>query len=175
MLRLFAAGPTIVIPPEPHKEPREGDTVVITCSAVGIPIPLISWRLNWGNVPDPPHVTATSDNGVGTLTIRNFQQSDQGAYSCEAINNQNAIIATPDSIVTIQGRDIMPFSRPNFYSVFAWFVGTQSDICQPPLFNAAARTPQECVQCYCSGVTQNCRSCAFHNSNVGLLFRSLIA
>lgn len=77
------AGPTIVKPPVETQEVRIGETVTITCEAVGFPTPLISWRLNWGNVPPPPRVTATSADGVGVLTIRNFQESDQGAYSCE--------------------------------------------------------------------------------------------
>ena len=100
---LFLAGPTIVEPPNPGKEVNIGETVIITCRAVGFPVPIISWRLNWGNIPDAPRVTFTSVDGLGTLTIRDFQASDQGAYSCEAINNQNAIIATPDSIITLFG------------------------------------------------------------------------
>lgn len=42
-------------------------------------------------------------NGVGTLIIRNAQPSDAGAYTCEAINNQNAIFGNPDAIVTVNG------------------------------------------------------------------------
>ncbi|XP_055335566.1 basement membrane-specific heparan sulfate proteoglycan core protein-like [Paramacrobiotus metropolitanus] len=139
-------GPTITVPPGPGREVNAGETVVLTCTAVGFPVPLISWRLNWGNIPDPPRVTVTSENGVGTLTIRDFQASDQGAYSCEAINNQNATIAPQDSILTLQG--------------------TVSDICQPPLFNAAARTADECLTCFCSGITQNCRSCSLYISEI---------
>ena len=45
----------------------------------------------------------TSVNGVGTLIIRNAQPSDAGAYTCEAINNQNAIFGNPDAIVTVNG------------------------------------------------------------------------
>ena len=74
------AGPTITVPPVSSQEVRPGDTVTIQCEAVGFPVPLISWRLNWGNVPGLPRVTVSSQGGVGILTIRNFQESDQGAY-----------------------------------------------------------------------------------------------
>ncbi|OQV24741.1 Basement membrane proteoglycan [Hypsibius exemplaris] len=138
--------PVIVQPPESSIEARLGSTVTIHCESIGFPVPLISWRLNWGNIPDPPRVTAHSEGGRGTLTIRNFAESDQGAYSCEAINNQNALIATPDCFVTLEG--------------------TVSEICRPPMYNAAAESPEDCIACYCSGVSQNCRSSSLFSSEI---------
>lgn len=82
-----------------------GETVVITCVAVGRPTPLINWRLNWGHIPPPPRVTSTSENGRGVLTIRNVQESDAGAYSCEATNSKERVFATPDAILIVQRRD----------------------------------------------------------------------
>jgi len=38
---------------------------------------------------------------TGTLTIRNVNVADGGAYSCEALNNQGFIFAVPDAIVDV--------------------------------------------------------------------------
>lgn len=41
-------------------------------------------------------------NGFGELTIRDARVSDSGAYTCEAINNQNSIFGNPDIIVEVR-------------------------------------------------------------------------
>lgn len=61
-----------------------GTTIVINCTAVGVPTPEVVWRLNWGHVPSK--CTMTSESGYGVLTCKDAQIIDQGAYSCEAIN-----------------------------------------------------------------------------------------
>lgn len=38
---------------------------------------------------------------TGTLTVRNVNAKDGGAYSCEALNNQGFIFAIPDAIVNV--------------------------------------------------------------------------
>jgi hypothetical protein len=38
---------------------------------------------------------------TGTLTVRNVNTADGGAYSCEALNNQGFIFAIPDAIVDV--------------------------------------------------------------------------
>lgn len=38
---------------------------------------------------------------TGTLTVRNVNRNDAGAYSCEALNNQGFIFAIPDAIVNV--------------------------------------------------------------------------
>ena len=45
-----------------------------------------------------------SEGGRGTLTIRQAQPEDEGAYTCEAINNKGSIFAQPDTIVTVKGK-----------------------------------------------------------------------
>ncbi|UJR23322.1 hypothetical protein I4U23_026336 [Adineta vaga] len=104
--------PTVVAPPQRQIQVNVGQTLTIQCTARGSPAPYINWRLNWGHVCNDG-----SDNGrctmlqaidtndpnfvTGTLTVRNVVIADAGAYSCEALNNQGFIFATPDAIVDV--------------------------------------------------------------------------
>lgn len=65
----FAASPTVVRPPTDQRIAQAGETITIECEAIGVPTPLIVWRLNWGHVGKPPRVSSTSQNGRGVLTI----------------------------------------------------------------------------------------------------------
>ncbi len=47
----------------------------------------------------------------GTLTIRNVNLADAGAYSCEALNNQGFVFAVPDAIVDVNGLYFVKKSR----------------------------------------------------------------
>ena len=64
------AAPVVLVSPKRLINAVEGETVTIQCEAVGVPSPVINWRINWGNVPPPPRVTMSTSNGVGILTIR---------------------------------------------------------------------------------------------------------
>ncbi|XP_076325413.1 terribly reduced optic lobes isoform X10 [Tachypleus tridentatus] len=139
--------PTITQPPSESVNVAEGDTVTITCTAIGTPTPLINWRLNWGHIPPPPRVTASSENGHGILTIKNVQKSDQGAWSCEAINSKGNVLAVPDSILVVK---------------------SQHDICTPPKFNDDAQKPSDCLQCFCFGVSDTCYSSNLRTTEVPL-------
>lgn len=88
-------------PPPASKTVEEGNTITIECEAIGLPMPMILWRLNWGNIASPPRVTTTSVNGKGILTIRQATREDQGAYTCEALNSKGSVLAQPDTIVTV--------------------------------------------------------------------------
>ncbi len=55
---IFAASPTITRPPPPSHDAQQGETIRIECEAIGVPTPLIIWRLNWGHVGKPPRVRA---------------------------------------------------------------------------------------------------------------------
>lgn len=46
-------------------------------------------------------ITVTSDNGHGTLIIRDVKESDQGAYTCEAINAKGLVFGIPDGVLTL--------------------------------------------------------------------------
>ncbi|CAF3522929.1 unnamed protein product [Rotaria socialis] len=104
--------PTIVAPPQRRIEVNAGETLTIQCTARGSPAPYINWRLNWGHIcgdgSDNGRCTMaqTLDSGdptlvTGTLTVRNVNRNDGGAYSCEALNNQGFIFAIPDAIVNV--------------------------------------------------------------------------
>ncbi|XP_054009839.1 basement membrane-specific heparan sulfate proteoglycan core protein-like isoform X3 [Hylaeus anthracinus] len=125
----------IVKPPPPMITLERGETLVIVCTAIGVPTPEINWRLNWGHIP--PKCTMTSVNGTGTLTCPDIQTEDQGAYSCEGLNNDGFVFAVPDAIVMV--------NRPG-------------DICPKGMFNSEARTLDECISCFCFGVATECHS-----------------
>uniref|UniRef100_A0A8D9EVV2 Basement membrane-specific heparan sulfate proteoglycan core protein n=1 Tax=Cacopsylla melanoneura TaxID=428564 RepID=A0A8D9EVV2_9HEMI len=117
-----------------------GALFTITCVTVGNPTPLVSWRLNWNHIPTK--CKATSDQGVGTLTCPDVQESDQGAYSCEAINSRGVKFATPDTILTV--------NRPNIPSANQCARGTFSDV------NVISQ--RDCISCFCFGVSTDCYS-----------------
>ncbi|XP_071451008.1 basement membrane-specific heparan sulfate proteoglycan core protein [Hetaerina americana] len=123
----------IVTPPQPMLMVTVGETFVITCKAIGVPTPEIVWRLNWGHVP--AKCTSTSVDGVGTLTCPRAEESDQGAYSCEAVNVRGgSVFAVPDCILhvkPIRDRCEVGFFQPNL-------------------------DQQECLSCFCFGVTSDC-------------------
>lgn len=51
--------------------------------------------------PSAGRVSITSENGHGTLVIRDVKESDQGAYTCEAINARGMIFGIPDSVLSL--------------------------------------------------------------------------
>jgi len=110
---IIAALPTVIRPPPGELTVNEGDTITIECVAIGVPAALIVWRLNWGKIGDPPRITVTiettsEESGQpvvvtthSVLTITNSRKSDEGAYTCEALNTKGSIFAVPDTIVHI--------------------------------------------------------------------------
>ncbi|XP_064459482.1 basement membrane-specific heparan sulfate proteoglycan core protein-like isoform X3 [Ornithodoros turicata] len=141
------SAPTITIPPPEVVTVIEGETVNISCTAIGHPVPLINWRLNWGHIPPPPRVTTSSEGGHGVVTIRDAKPSDQGAWSCEAINSKQSVIATPDAIVVVKSRGV----------------------CHPPMFNDKAKSTSDCLRCFCFGVSQNCHSSSLYKTTIPLV------
>ncbi|XP_071582358.1 basement membrane-specific heparan sulfate proteoglycan core protein isoform X12 [Temnothorax nylanderi] len=125
----------IVKPPPPMVVLVPGDMLVLTCTAIGVPIPEINWRLNWGHIP--AKCTSVSTNGTGTLTCPDIQPEDQGAYSCEALNVGGFVFAVPDAIVVVKER---------------------GNVCPRGKFNSEAKTAEECISCFCFGVATECRS-----------------
>lgn len=69
-----------------------------------------------------------------------LQIEDAGAYSCEGINSHGSTFAI-DTILVVEHLGPGPGS-----------------ICQPPYFNNLARTPSECLPCFCFGASKVCSS-----------------
>ncbi|KAG9339287.1 hypothetical protein JZ751_023987 [Albula glossodonta] len=95
------APPLVTSPPEESIQAARGENVTFTCTAIGVPTPIITWRLNWGHIPASSRITVTSENGRGTLTIQDVEEGDQGAYTCEAINAKGMVFAVPDGVLNI--------------------------------------------------------------------------
>ena len=59
-------------------------SITITCSATGVPRPLIGWRKNGQTVSDGMNIHIAMD---GTLTLHSAQIADRGMYTCEVKNS----------------------------------------------------------------------------------------
>ncbi|XP_056280235.1 basement membrane-specific heparan sulfate proteoglycan core protein isoform X13 [Pseudoliparis swirei] len=139
--------PSVTSPPEESIQAARGATVTFKCQAVGVPTPIITWRLNWGHIPVSGRISMTSENGHGTLTIRDVKEADQGAYTCEAINAKGLVFGIPDGVLTLT-------SNPN------------SGKCPDGHFSVENR----CVSCFCAGISKNCKSTGRYRNHISLRF-----
>ncbi|XP_020951153.1 basement membrane-specific heparan sulfate proteoglycan core protein isoform X15 [Sus scrofa] len=139
--------PQVVTPPQESIQASRGQTVTFTCVAIGVPTPIINWRLNWGHIPSHPRVTVTSEGGRGTLIIRDVKEADQGAYTCEAMNARGMVFGIPDGVL-----ELIPQRGPcpdgHFY-----------------LEQSAS-----CLPCFCFGVTNVCQSSRRFRDKIRLRF-----
>nr|XP_058908989.1 basement membrane-specific heparan sulfate proteoglycan core protein isoform X11 [Kogia breviceps] len=139
--------PQVVTPPQESVQASRGQTVTFTCVAIGVPTPIINWRLNWGHIPSHPRVTMTSEGGRGTLTIRDVKEADQGAYTCEAMNARGMVFGIPDGVL-----ELIPQRGPcpngHFY-----------------LEHSAS-----CLPCFCFGITAVCQSSRRFRDQIRLRF-----
>nr|XP_045374403.1 basement membrane-specific heparan sulfate proteoglycan core protein [Camelus bactrianus] len=139
--------PQVVTPPQESIQASRGQTVTFTCVAIGVPTPIINWRLNWGHIPSHPRITMTSEGGRGTLTIRDVKEADQGAYTCEAMNARGMVFGIPDGVL-----ELIPQRGPcpdgHFY-----------------LEHSAS-----CLPCFCFGITNVCQSSRRFRDQIHLRF-----
>lgn len=127
--------PVAAQPPPAAVTLQPGDTFNVTCRAVGVPEPLVAWRLNWGHVPEK--CVSSSHAGFGVLTCEGVEVRDSGAYSCEIINSMGSHIVSPDTILTVTG---------------------DGAVCSNGFFNDKAMRADECINCFCFGVSTQCKS-----------------
>ena len=142
MINLIGA-PVPIRPPPPRLNLQEGDALNLTCVATGVPVPVIVWRLNWGHVPEK--CVAKSFGGTGNLYCPNMEARDRGAYSCESLNSKGQTFVNPDTIVSVT-----PLKR--------------DDVCPAGFFNMLARREEECISCFCFGVSKTCTSANLYNT-----------
>lgn len=57
--------PQVVTPPQESIQASRGQTVTFTCVAIGVPTPIINWRLNWGHIPSHPRCGSEPRQGLG--------------------------------------------------------------------------------------------------------------
>jgi len=166
---IACASPTIERPPPANKQACLGDTVEITCKARGRPIPIISWRLNWGHTcitkePNRCECVCPRDNGEGKIIIRDVQFKDQGAYTCEAMNNKGNLFAIPDTILEVI--NCAPTPAPRDCRVGEFNAHPDQDAPSPPA--------PICVDCFCFGVgapNQRCEASQLRVSKLSLFDR----
>ncbi|KAK9391958.1 basement membrane-specific heparan sulfate proteoglycan core protein [Crotalus adamanteus] len=139
--------PQVITPPEEFIQAAPGETIRFTCVAVGVPTPLISWRLNWGHIPSSRRVSFTSENGRGTLVIQDVKEADQGAYTCEAINARGMVFGIPDGVLSVT-----PSRGP----------------CPERHFHVEGTG--QCLPCFCFGVAKSCRSTGRYRQQIHLRF-----
>ncbi|XP_060115564.1 basement membrane-specific heparan sulfate proteoglycan core protein [Heteronotia binoei] len=139
--------PQVITPPEESIQAAPGETVRFTCVAIGVPTPIITWRLNWGHIPASRRVSITSENGHGTLVIRDVKEADQGAYTCEAINARGMVFGIPDGVLSLT-----PGQGP----------------CPDGHFHLEGTS--QCLACFCFGITKACHSSHRHRSQIRLRF-----
>lgn len=123
----FVVSPEVTKPPPREVRAGLGDTITIDCEAIGVPPPLIVWRLNWGHTGTAPRVTSRTDKipdsgrpggtvSRGVITITDARKEDEGAYTCEALNTKGSILAEPDTIVHVIREDVTIFSSISYQS-----------------------------------------------------------
>ncbi|XP_048872622.1 basement membrane-specific heparan sulfate proteoglycan core protein isoform X11 [Brienomyrus brachyistius] len=140
--------PTITSTPEESVMAVRGETVTFTCKAVGVPTPIITWRLNWGHIPNSSRITMTSVNGHGTLTIQDVKDGDQGAYTCEAINAKGMVFGIPDGVLTLKPPGAGQCASGQF----------------------GAGDGSACIPCFCFGITKHCQNTGRNRNKIRLRF-----
>ncbi|KAK2106122.1 Basement membrane-specific heparan sulfate proteoglycan core protein [Saguinus oedipus] len=169
--------PQVVTPPQESIQASRGQTVTFTCVAIGVPTPIINWRLNWGHIPSHPRVTVTSEGGRGTLIIRDVKESDQGAYTCEAMNARGMVFGIPDGVLelvpqrgTARGQ-VSPGVRAEPAAHDGWL---QSPPCRPagpcPDGHFYLEHSASCLPCFCFGITSVCQSSRRFRDQIRLRF-----
>ncbi|CAM4577609.1 unnamed protein product [Lepidochelys kempii] len=139
--------PQVITPPEESVQAIPGQTVRFRCVAVGVPTPIITWRLNWGHIPANRRVSISSENGHGMLTIRDVKEADQGAYTCEAINARGMVFGIPDGVLSLK---------------------PQRGPCPEGHFHVESTS--KCLACFCFGITTACQGTSRYRDQIRLRF-----
>ncbi|XP_056131133.1 vascular endothelial growth factor receptor kdr-like isoform X2 [Lampris incognitus] len=82
---------------------NSSSTLTLTCSALGVPLPNITWYKNNVPVAEGPGITLGKD---GNLTIERVKKDDEGLYKCVA-RNVDGMVAT-SAVITVVGDEGKP-------------------------------------------------------------------
>ncbi|KAI1699252.1 immunoglobulin domain-containing protein [Ditylenchus destructor] len=94
-------------PDEVNLDVPEGDSLNLTCRAIGRSGLSIKWRVNGTEISCPePDCQQVSENGTGTLTLKNLKRENVGTFTCEAIAAYKHTIPSKDWIVRVVDRVI---------------------------------------------------------------------
>ncbi|KAI1696252.1 immunoglobulin domain-containing protein [Ditylenchus destructor] len=92
-------------PDEVNLDIPETDSLNLTCQAIGRPVPSIKWRVNGTDLSCvAPDCQQVSENGTGTLTLKNLKRGNVGTYTCEAIGYYKHTVPSRDWIVRVVDR-----------------------------------------------------------------------
>ena len=92
---------------------ERGQNVSINCTADGVPVPTIVWRKDGQLIIPSSRRSTSSKNYPGfrssitgttsTLTITDLTGSDNGSYSCRAVNEANigVVLDTPYQLTVV--------------------------------------------------------------------------
>uniref|UniRef100_A0A672UVA1 Immunoglobulin superfamily member 9 n=1 Tax=Strigops habroptila TaxID=2489341 RepID=A0A672UVA1_STRHB len=94
------APPTFLETPPALVEVRDRDALSLTCTAIGNPQPIVSWRRS-----DLPVRSGAAQVRNGTLSIAVVERASAGAYTCHASSREGTITHT--TRVLVQGPPVI--------------------------------------------------------------------
>lgn len=75
-----------------------GKNITLKCEADGYPPPFVTWRKNLQQISVNSRYSFSSENGFGSLVIKNVQVLDAGNYSCVIVSNLYGSIVVEPSV-----------------------------------------------------------------------------
>ncbi|KAM9376655.1 vascular endothelial growth factor receptor kdr-like isoform 2-T2 [Pholidichthys leucotaenia] len=101
---------------------NSSNTLVLTCYASGVPIPIITWHKNGVPVEESTGVTLEEN---GKLVIRRVKKDDEGLYECIATNSEGTIKTS--AFVTVIDEDkshveVIILVCTGFAATFLWLM-----------------------------------------------------
>lgn len=122
----------------------------------------------------------SSEGGRGTLIIRDVKESDQGAYTCEAMNARGMVFGIPDGVLElIPQRGVADGVGGCSLGGAGWNEPVCGGQLQPSLCCQAGPCPDghfyledtaTCLPCFCFGVTSLCQSSRRFREQIRLRF-----